>query len=155
LGTLPLGMTLMSQRVSSASVKNVVLVNRPFVPGPSRSKVIPLLSGARTPWGDGCASCELVLLAVPWDNVSGTLASLPKWKNQILIDGPNPFHGKAGKSPPADVENLSTSQLVAALPPGARVVKAFNHMTVPNLEAGNGHRGEPQRLPGMLPRVFA
>jgi len=81
------------------------------------------------------ASCELVLLAVPWDNVPGTLASLPGWNNQILIDGTNPFHGKAGKFTPADVGNLSTSQLVAALAPGARVVKAFNHMTVPNLEA--------------------
>ncbi len=29
----------------------------------------------------------------------------------------------------------STSQLVAALAPGARVVKALNNMTVPNLEA--------------------
>jgi 8-hydroxy-5-deazaflavin:NADPH oxidoreductase len=77
----------------------------------------------------------MVLLAVPWDNVPETLASLPKWKNQILIDGTNPFHGKAGKFTPADVGNLSTSQLVAALAPGARVVKAFNHMTVPNLEA--------------------
>jgi 8-hydroxy-5-deazaflavin:NADPH oxidoreductase len=81
------------------------------------------------------ASCELVLLAVPWDNVPATLAGLPRWKNQILIDGTNPFHGKAGKFTPADVGNLSTSQLVAALAPGARVVKAFNHMTVPNLEA--------------------
>jgi predicted dinucleotide-binding enzyme len=38
-------------------------------------------------------------------------------------------------STPADVGNLSTSQLAAALAPGARVIKAFNHMTVPNLEA--------------------
>ena len=81
------------------------------------------------------ASCELVLLAVPWDNVPGTLASLPGWNNQILIDGTNPFHGKAGHFTPANVGNLSTSQLVAALAPGARVVKALNNMTVPNLEA--------------------
>src|SRR5437667_5297124 len=80
------------------------------------------------------AGCEMVLLAVPWDNVPGTLASLPKWNNQILIDGTNPFHGKAGDFTPANVGNLSTSQLVAALAPGARVVKAFSHMTVPNLE---------------------
>ena len=64
-----------------------------------------------------------------------TLASLSKWKNQILIDGTNPFHGKAGDFTPADVGNLSTSQLVAALAPGTRVVKALNNMTVPNLEA--------------------
>src|SRR6185295_7429549 len=64
------------------------------------------------------AACEMVLLAVPWDNVPGTLASVPKWSNQILIDGTNPFHGKAGKFIPAEVGNLSTSQLVAALAPG-------------------------------------
>ena len=69
------------------------------------------------------------------DNVPETLASLPKWKNQILIDGTNPFHGKAGNFTPANVGNLSTSQLVAALAPGARVVKALNNMIVPNLEA--------------------
>jgi predicted dinucleotide-binding enzyme len=81
------------------------------------------------------ASCEMVLLAVPWDKVPGTLSNLPRWKNQILIDGTNPFHGQAGNFTPADVGNLSTSQLVAALAPGARVVKALNNMIVPNLEA--------------------
>jgi predicted dinucleotide-binding enzyme len=81
------------------------------------------------------AACEVVLLAVPWDNVHETLASLPKWKNQILIDGTNPFHGKAGNFKLADVGNLSTSQFVAALAPGARVVKALNTMIVPNLAA--------------------
>jgi predicted dinucleotide-binding enzyme len=81
------------------------------------------------------ASCEMVLLAVPWDKVPGTLSNLPKWKNQILIDGTNPFHGQAGNFTPADVGNLSTSQLVAALAPGARVVKALNNIIVPNLEA--------------------
>ncbi len=81
------------------------------------------------------ASCEMVLLAVPWDKVPGTLPNLPRWKNQILIDGTNPFHGQAGDFTPADVGNLSTSQLVAALAPGARVVKALNNMIVSNLEA--------------------
>ena len=91
--------------------------------------------GAMAATKEEALTCEMVLLAVPWDNVPETLASLPKWKNQILIDGTNPFHGKAGKFTPAEAGNLSTSQLVAALAPGARVVKAFNHMTVPNLEA--------------------
>src|SRR6201987_3031633 len=89
------------------------------------------------------AACEMVLLAVPWDNVPETLASLPKWKNQILIDGTNPFHGQAGDFTPAAVGNLSPSQLFAALAPGARVVKALKNMTVPNFGAdpvGNGER---------------
>jgi len=72
-----------------------------------------------------------------------TLASFPKWKNQILIGGTNPIHGKAGHFTPANVGNLSTGQFVAALAPGARVVKALNNMIVPNLEAApvlNGAR---------------
>src|SRR5258707_5204273 len=91
--------------------------------------------GAMAATKEEAAACEMVLLAVPWDNVPETLASLPKWKNQILIDGTNPFHGKAGDLTPADVGNLSTSQLVASLGPGARRVKALNNMIVPNLEA--------------------
>jgi len=91
--------------------------------------------GAMAATTEEAAACEMVLLAVPWDNVPEILASLPTWKNQILIDGTNPFHGKAGTFKPADVGNLSTSQLVAALAPGARVVKALNNMIVPNLEA--------------------
>jgi predicted dinucleotide-binding enzyme len=91
--------------------------------------------GAMAATKEEAAACEMVLLAVPWDNVVETLASLPKWKNQVLIDGTNPFHGKAGNFTPANVGNLSTSQLVAALVPGARVVKALNNMSVNNLEA--------------------
>jgi len=90
--------------------------------------------GAMAATKEEAAACEIVLLAVPWDNVPETLASLPKWKNQILIDGTNPFHGKARDFTLANVGNLSTSQLVAALAPGARVVKALNNMIVPNLE---------------------
>src|ERR1700745_703993 len=104
-------------------------------PDSLREIVNRLGPGAMAATKEEAVTCEMVLLAVPWDNVPETLASLPKWKNQILIDGTNPFHGKAGKFKLADVENLSTSQLVAALAPGARVVKALNNMTVPNLEA--------------------
>ncbi len=104
-------------------------------PDSLREIVSRLGPGATAATRAEAAACEMVLLAVPWDNVPETLASLPKWKNQILIDGVNPFHGKAGRFTPANVGNLSTSQFVAALAPGARVVKAFNHMLVPNLEA--------------------
>src|SRR5580693_3445473 len=100
-----------------------------------REIVNQLGPGAMAVTKEEAAACKMVLLAVPWDNVPETLANLPKWKNQILIDGTNPFHGKAGNFTPANVGNLSTSQFVAALAPGARVVKALNNMIVPNLEA--------------------
>src|SRR6266699_316788 len=104
-------------------------------PDSLREIVNQLGPGAMAASREEAAACEMVLLAVPWDNVPETLASLPNWKNQILIDGTNPFHGKAGDFRPVEVGNLSTSQLVAALAPGARVVKALNNMIASNLEA--------------------
>jgi predicted dinucleotide-binding enzyme len=104
-------------------------------PGSLRAVVNQLGSGAMAASKEEAVACEMVLLAVPWDDVPETLANLPAWKNQILIDGTNPFHGRAGEFTLADVGNLSTSQLVAALAPGARVVRALNTMPVPILEA--------------------
>jgi len=104
-------------------------------PDSLREIVNQLDPGAVAVHKEVAASCELVLLAVPWDDVPETLASLPEWNKQILIDGTNPFHGRAGEFTLADVGNLSTSQLIAALAPGARVVKALNTIIVPNLEA--------------------
>lgn len=104
-------------------------------PDSLREIVNQLGLGATAVAKEEAATCEMVLLAVPWDNVPETLASLPEWNNQILIDVTNPFHGEAGNFTPANVGNLSTSQLVAALAPGARVVKALNNMTVTNLKA--------------------
>ena len=102
----------------------------------SLQKIVNQLGpGATAASKEEAAACEMVLLAVPWDDVPETLASLPEWNKQILIDGTNPFHGRAGEFTLADVGNLSTSQLIAALAPGARVVKALNTIIVPNLEA--------------------
>ena len=109
-------------------------------PDSLREIVNRLGPGAMAATKEEAAACEIVLLAVPWDNVPETLANL-QWQNQILIDGTNPFHGKARNFTPANVGNLSTSQLVAALAPGARVVKALNNMTVPNLEADPAANG--------------
>jgi len=134
IGTIGAG--ALAQAVAKQALKagHKVKLSNHRGPDSLREIINQLGPGAMAVPKEVAASCELVLLAVPWDNVPATLASLPGWKNQILIDGTNPFHGKAGKFTPADVGNLSTSQLVAALAPGARVVKAFNHMIVPNLE---------------------
>ena len=86
-------------------------------PDSLREIVNRLGRGAMAATKEEAAACEMVLLAVPWDNVPQTLASLPNWNNQILIDGTNPFHGKAGIFTPAAIGNLSTSQLVAGASP--------------------------------------
>jgi 8-hydroxy-5-deazaflavin:NADPH oxidoreductase len=143
LGTIGAGAFAQAFAKRALKAGHTVKLSNDQGPDSLREIVNQLGAGAMAVPKEVAASCEMVLLAVPWDNVPDTLTSLHRWKNQILIDGTNPFHGKAGKFTPADVGNLSTSQLVAALAPGARVVKAFNHMIVPNLEEGpvvNGAR---------------
>ena len=135
IGTIGAG--AFAQAFAKRALKAGIRVKLSNSRGPDslREIVNQLGPGATAATKEEAAACEMVLLAVPWDNVPETLTSLPKWNNQILIDGTNPFHGKAGDFTPADVGNLSTSQLVAALASGARVVKALNNMIVPNLKA--------------------
>ncbi len=87
------------------------------------------------------AASEIVVLAVPWDDVVGVLTHLPPWQQHIVIDTTNPFHGRAGTFTLAEVHGLPTSQFVAQLAPGAKVVKALNHMLVANFEAGGEVHG--------------
>jgi 8-hydroxy-5-deazaflavin:NADPH oxidoreductase len=103
-------------------------------PGSLLEIVNQLGPGAVAATAQEVVACEMVLLAVPWDNVPKTLASLPKWKNQILIDGTNPFHGKAEvlSLPMLGICPLASSLRRSLL---GRVVKALNNMTVPNLGA--------------------
>ena len=80
------------------------------------------------------AQADLVVLAVPWSSVAKALAGLPDWNGRILIDATNPTDG-----PPdfklADLGGKTSSQVVASLAPGARVVKALNTLIVANLSA--------------------
>ena len=126
-----------AQAVAKRALKaaHEVLLSNSRGPDSVRGIAHQLGAGAKPATIEEAATCQIVDLAVPWDRVAETLASLPRWKNQILIDATNPFHGKAGSFTPAEVGNLSTSQLVAALAPGARVVKALNTLRASQVEA--------------------
>jgi len=71
----------------------------------------------------------VVLLAVPWDAVEEVLRTAPLWEGRVLVDATNAIKVYA---PPRievhDFGNGTSSELVAQLAPGARVVKAFNHL---------------------------
>ena len=135
IGTIGAGAFAQAFAKRALEAGHKVKLSNQHGPDSLRQIVHQLGPGATAASKEEASVCEMVLLAVPWDNVPETLASLPKWNNQILIDGTNPFHGKAGKFILADVGNLSTSQFIAALAPGARVVKALNTMIASTLEA--------------------
>ncbi len=90
------------------------------------------------------AAAELVLLAVPWPAVPDTLDQLSDWDGRILVDATNPFvsHNPLQL---ADLQGRSASVVVAEHAPGARVVKAFNSITMANFEKGP-RQGEARRV---------
>jgi predicted dinucleotide-binding enzyme len=72
------------------------------------------------------ARADIVFVAVNWTKLSAALAGLPDWSGRIFIDANNPIEAPLFK--PVDLRGLVSSEVVADLVPGARVVKAFNHL---------------------------
>lgn len=74
-------------------------------------------------------SSDVIVLAVPWARVPAAIAGLGDVAGKIVIDATNNRVGPR----PEDIVNLgqqSSSDVVAALLPGARLVKAFNHQPI-------------------------
>ena len=75
------------------------------------------------------ASQQIVLLAVPWTKISAAVRDLPDWNNRIVIDATNQYLAPPPNPKIADLEPLTSSEVVAKALPGARVVKAFNTLS--------------------------
>jgi predicted dinucleotide-binding enzyme len=75
---------------------------------------------------EDAARADIVFVAVNWAKLPAALAGLPEWSGRILIDANNPIEAPLFK--PVDLKGRVSSEIVADLVPGARVVKAFNHL---------------------------
>ena len=80
------------------------------------------------------AGADMILVAVNWSKVPAALAGLPAWNGRIVIDANNPI--EAPHFTLAELHGRASSEVFADLVPGARVVKAFNHLP-PHLLAGD------------------
>jgi predicted dinucleotide-binding enzyme len=78
------------------------------------------------------ARADIVLIAVNWSKLPAALAGLPDWGGRVVIDANNPIEGPLFR--PAELNGRASSEVVAELVAGARVVKAFNHLPPPLLE---------------------
>ena len=67
---------------------------------------------------DEVASGGIVVVAVPWDRVPEAVHGL-EWNGQVVVDATNDWAAD-------DLDGRTSSELVADLVPGARVVKAGN-----------------------------
>lgn len=72
------------------------------------------------------AQADIVFLSVPWSRIPGAVGSLGDWAGRIVVDTNNPIEAPDFKA--FDLGGRASSEVVAGLLPGARVVKAFNHL---------------------------
>ncbi|MFB5153128.1 NADPH-dependent F420 reductase [Burkholderia sp. A2] len=80
------------------------------------------------------ASKEIVFVAVPWSKLPAALDGLPNFEGRVVVDTNNPIEAPLFK--PIDLGTRASSEVVADLVPGARVVKGFNHLQ-PHLLSGD------------------
>lgn len=72
------------------------------------------------------AQADIVFLAVSWSKIPGALENLSPWNGRIVVDANNPIEAPTFR--PFDLGGESSSEVVARMLPGARLVKAFNHL---------------------------
>ena len=111
-------------RLGQAMARTVLRAGRSVVIANSRgpeslaSVVSTLGEGVSAGTVDQAAAARIVVIAVPWDRVSDAVRGL-EWNGQIVVDATNDWGAD-------DLNGRTSSELVADLVAGARVVKAAN-----------------------------
>jgi 8-hydroxy-5-deazaflavin:NADPH oxidoreductase len=111
-------------RIGQAMARTALRAGRPVViansrgPESLRSVVSALGDGVSAATVQQAAAAGIVVIAVPWPRVQEALGGLD-WDGQIVIDATNDFD-------PSDLNGRTSSEVVADLVRGARVVKAAN-----------------------------
>jgi len=111
-------------RLGQAMARTALRAGRRVVIANSRgpeslaSVVSELGEGVSAGTADEAAAAGIVVIAVPWDRVPEAVQGL-SWNGQVVIDATNDFAAD-------DLKGRTSSELVADLVAGARVVKAAN-----------------------------
>jgi predicted dinucleotide-binding enzyme len=94
--------------------------------GPESLKAIVEKLGARAKAGTlkEAAGADIVLLAIPWLALD-SLKELTDWNGKLVVDSTNQYLSMDPLKL-ADLGDQASSEVVAGLLPGARIVKAFN-----------------------------
>jgi predicted dinucleotide-binding enzyme len=130
-------------RLGQAMARTAQRAGRPVVIANSRGpeSLAELVStlGDRVSAGTAqeAAGAEIVVVAVPWERVPDAVSGLT-WQGQIVIDSTNDW-------PADDLDGRTSSELLADLVTGARVVKAANTLRADML-ASDPHEAGGQRV---------
>ena len=85
------------------------------------------------------ASQETVLVAVHWEALPAALSDLPDLTGKIVIDANNPLI--LPTYAPVDLGGRLSTDVFAGMVPGARVVRALNHIVAPLVAADPAAEG--------------
>lgn len=102
----------------------------------SLAPLVNEIGGLRAGSREAAASQDIVLVAVPWPSLPAALSGLPAFDGRIVVDANNAVEvvldPENPDAPPEfrmpDLQGSFSSEVVAGLVPGARLVKAFNHL---------------------------
>jgi len=86
---------------------------------------------------DAVAGADVIVLATPWGKTAEAVSAVSDWSGKIVIDTTNNRKGP-GPEGVIDIGDRSSSEIVAGLVPGARLVKAFNVTAIPFMAAALG-----------------
>lgn len=107
------------------------------VRGPDSGKTKAALAaspGARAASpAESVQNAEVVIFALRWDAVADTATQLPSLEGRVVIDAMNRFDGDPARS---------TAEDLAAMLPGARLVKAFNTIGFENFTTAKQRRAK-------------
>jgi len=108
--------------------------------GPDSLKdLVQGLPGITAGTREEAAAKDIVFVAVNWGRLPAALAGLPNFGGRTVIDANNPIEAPLFK--PAELNGRLSSEVFSDLVPGARVVKAFNHLPAQLLASDPGSEG--------------
>jgi predicted dinucleotide-binding enzyme len=134
-----IGAGLLGQAMARTAVRagrSVVIANSRG-PESLASVVSALGEGVSAGTVGDAATSGIVVIAVPWDQVAAAVQGL-EWKTQIVIDATNDWAAD-------DLQGRTSSEIVADLVAGARVVKAANTLGADVLSS-DPHEAGGQRV---------
>jgi 8-hydroxy-5-deazaflavin:NADPH oxidoreductase len=123
-------------RTARRAGRDVVIANSRG-PQSLASVVSALGAGVSAGTADEAATAGIVVIAVPWERVPDALQGLD-WSGQVVIDATNDWAAD-------DLHGRTSSELVADLVAGARLVKAANTLGADVL-ASDPHQAGGQRV---------
>jgi 8-hydroxy-5-deazaflavin:NADPH oxidoreductase len=103
-----------------------VVISNSRGPASLASVVDALGAGVSAGTVSEAVAAGIVAIAVPWSSVPAAVGGLP-WDGQIVIDTTNAFNAELG--------GRTSSEIVADLVPGARLIKAANTLAATVLAA--------------------